>query len=120
VWALAILLGGVLPVAQMFGLEESSSWSLAASAVHLFEFVVMAILFAVAWRSRVPGSTGLLPAAGLSLALGLLVEIVQGPLPYRDFGIGDLAFDAAGIALGLLLLVVARRLREASGWSRRR
>lgn len=120
VWALLIMLGGVLPVAQMFGLEESSGWSIAASGVHFFEFVVMAILFAVAWRWRVPGSTGLAPAAALSMALGLLVEIIQGPLPYRDFGVGDLAFDAGGIVVGLLLLVAARRLREASGWSRRR
>lgn len=120
VWALAIMLGGVLPVAQMFGWEESSAWSLAASGVHAFEFAVMAILFAAAWRWRVPGSTGLAPAAALSMGLGLLVEIIQGPLPWRDFSVGDLGFDAAGIVAGLLLLVAARRLREASGWSRRR
>jgi len=120
VWALLIVLGGVLPLAQMFGWEESETLSLVSSATHAVEYVVMAILFAVAWRWRVPGSTGLLPAAALSMALGLIVELIQGLLSYRDFSIGDLAVNAAGIAVGLLLLVVARRLREASGWSRRR
>ena len=120
VWALAIVLGGALPLAQMFDWEESSTLSLATSGTHAFEYAVMAILFAVAWRWRVPGSTGLLPAAALSMTLGLLVEVAQGPLPYRDFSIGDLAANAAGIVTGLLLLTVARRLREASGWSRRR
>ena len=120
VWALLIVLGGVLPLAQMFGWEESDTLSLVSSATHAVEYAVMAILFAVAWRWRVPGSTGLLPAAALSMALGLVVELIQGLLSYRDFSIADLAVNAAGIAVGLLLLVVARRLREASGWSRRR
>jgi len=120
VWALLIVLGGVLPLAQMFGWEESETLSLVSSATHAVEYAVMAILFAVAWRWRVPGSTGLLPAAALSMALGLVVELIQGLLSYRDFSIADLAVNAAGIAVGLLLLVVARRLREASGWSRRR
>ena len=120
VGALLIVLGGVLPLAQMFGWEESDTLSLVSSATHAVEYAVMAILFAVAWRWRVPGSTGLLPAAALSMALGLIVELIQGLLSYRDFSIADLAVNAAGIAVGLLLLVVARRLREASGWSRRR
>ena len=120
VWALLIVLGGVLPLAQKFGWEESETLSLVSSATHAVEYAVMAILFAVAWRWRVPGSTGLLPAAALSMALGLIVELIQGLLSYRDFSIADLAVNAAGIAVGLLLLVVARRLREASGWSRRR
>jgi VanZ family protein len=119
-WALLIVVGGVLPVAQIFGWAQSDAWSPVASAVHTFEFAVFAILVATAWRWRVPGSTGMVPAAVLSLVLGALVEVIQGPLPYRDFSLGDLAFDVAGVAIGLVVLSAARRLRDASGWFRTR
>ena len=115
-WAAVILLGAVLPVAQIFGWEAAEGWSLLASLVHAVEFAVFAVLLAVAWRRRVPGSSGVWPAAALSAAYGLLVEVVQGPIPYRDFDLRDLAFDVAGIAAGLLLLTVARRARMRRAW----
>jgi len=116
VWAAVMLVGAVLPVAQIMGWEAGDEWSPAASLVHTCEFAVLAVLLAVAWRRRVPGSSGLWPATALSAAYGLFTEVVQGPIPYRDFDVRDLAFDAAGIVAGLLLLVVARRARTRRAW----
>ncbi len=36
------------------------------------------------------------------LVFGLILEVVQANLPYRDFSLADLTADAVGIGLGLL------------------
>jgi VanZ family protein len=118
IWALAILIGGVLPIAAIFDLPESDAWSLSASLVHLAEFAVFTMLVAVAWRRRVPSSTGLIPAAVLGLLYGLAIEIIQGPIPWRDFSWSDFGFDALGIALGALLLTLVRGARGSRPWAR--
>lgn len=118
VWAVLVLIGAVMPVAAIFGFDESDMWSLTASLVHAGEFAIFTILVAVAWRHRVPSSTGLLPAAALSALFGLLVELVQWPLSWRDASAADFVFDALGIAVGALLLTIGRAARGARPWAR--
>jgi VanZ family protein len=36
-----------------------------------------------------------------SVGLGLLIELIQAPLPYRDAQAADVAVDVLGAALGL-------------------
>jgi VanZ family protein len=113
-----ILVGAVLPIGAMLDLEESDAWSLASSLVHAGEFAVFAMLVAAAWRHRVPSSTGLIPAVVLGLLFGLAIELIQAPLPWRDFSWLDFAFDAAGIALGCILVTALRGARGARPWAR--
>ncbi len=58
------------------------------------------------------GGDGRAPAMRVGLALlayGLFIEVVQSWLPSRHADVLDLAADAAGITLGLLLLSRLRR-----------
>lgn len=116
--AVLIIVGAVLPIGAMLDLEESDAWSLASSLVHAGEFALFAMLVAIAWHQRVPSSTGLIPAIVLSLGFGLVIELLQGPIPWRDFSWLDFAFDAAGIALGCLLVTGVRGARGARPWAR--
>ena len=43
----------------------------------------------------------------MTAALGGLIELVQGPLPYRDLQVGDLVIDVAGALAGVILLAAA-------------
>ena len=112
-----ILAGAALPIGAMLDLEESDAWSLASSLMHAGEFALFAMLVASAWRYRVPSSTGLIPAVVLGLLYGLVIELIQAPLPWRDFSWLDFAFDAAGIALGCLLLTALRGARGVRPWA---
>jgi VanZ family protein len=62
----------------------------------------------VRWRSAAL-------ALGLATALGGVIEVIQGPLPYRDAQVVDFIVDVAGAAAGLLILsAVARGARSRS------
>lgn len=59
---------------------------------HLFAFVVLAWLVDLSWPNR--------PLAvrwGLLLGYGMLIELVQSQLPYREFSLLDLVADGLGI-----------------------
>lgn len=62
---------------------------------HLLAFLELTLVTRLAW----PRLSFLWYAPGL-LAFGLILEIVQANLPYRDFSLADLAADAVGIGLG--------------------
>jgi VanZ family protein len=117
VWGAVILVGAVLPVAEILGLDGSNRLSLIASSVHFVEFALFALFVAVAWRLEVPASSGVIPAAIAGLLYGLVIELIQGPIPYRDFGIFDLAFDVAGVAVGLGIAWLTRPRRISRAWS---
>ncbi|MDX1635932.1 MAG: VanZ family protein [Marinobacter sp.] len=65
---------------------------------HLIAFVELTLLARLGWPHARP-----LLVATLVLGFGLLLELLQAPLPYRSFSLLDLAADAAGIGLGLAL-----------------
>ncbi len=65
---------------------------------HLIAFLELTLLARLGWPRARP-----LLVAGLVLSFGLLLELLQAPLPYRSFSLLDLVADAAGIALGLAL-----------------
>jgi VanZ family protein len=48
-------------------------------------------------------------AVGL-MAYGLAIELIQSQLPSRTASVADLLADAAGVAIGLLLVLAVRRL----------
>lgn len=79
----------------------SSSYPIPASPNdkinHLIAFLELTLVTRLAW----PKLSVFWYAPAL-LGFGLALEAVQANLPYRDFSMGDLAADAAGICLGLL------------------
>ncbi|NEV61228.1 VanZ family protein [Thiorhodococcus minor] len=73
---------------------------------HLLAFFVMAWLADIGW----PGRRYELPRWRWLLAYGLLIELVQRGLPFREFSSLDLLADALGIGLYVLLRLAAERL----------
>lgn len=73
---------------------------------HLAAFLVLAALL----DFSVPRVEFTIAKAGALLGYGLLIEIVQYFLPFRQFSLLDLAVDALGLAAYALLRPLCRRL----------
>lgn len=69
---------------------------------HFLAFFVMAILLDRAHQRL--GVKGMVIILG---ALGMIIEIIQYFLPYRDFSLLDWLADMGGVALGLALVQLA-------------
>ena len=73
---------------------------------HLAAYLVLAFLLDASWPER--GFD--LPKWGFLLGYGLAIELLQAQIPNRMFSLGDLAANAAGVALyGFLVLRLLRR-----------
>ena len=120
VWAAAVVIGGVLPTQGVVHAVAEGRDDALTSAGHFVSYVVLAFVLAVAlddWRLSRRAIVG---AAVLAVSLGVAIELVQAPLPYRDCQLSDALLDAAGAALGLALfsavaLARARRPRWRRG-----
>ena len=75
-------------------------------ANHLIAFLELTLLMRLGWPHL--KSYYLI---SLLLGFGMLIELVQATLPYRDFSLADVVADAAGIAIGLLIWPGLRKLR---------
>jgi len=110
-WAAALVVFGILPTEGVVHAIAEGREELISSAGHLASYVLLAFLLAVAvddWRlSR----RAVLGAAALAVCLGVAIELVQAPLPYRDCQLSDALVNAAGAALGLAVFSVAARAR---------
>ena len=71
--------------------------------LHFLSFGVLAGLFCGAFRISSRHKLSIPLVAGLSVAYGLFIEILQIFLPYRFFSFYDLTADTLGIAVACLL-----------------
>jgi VanZ family protein len=106
----AIVVLGVVPIGGM--VEAVGPPDPITTAGHFIAYAALAFVVAAAlsgWRST---PRTLVLAFALAVALGAGVEVAQGPIPYRDASLLDLAVDAAGAATGLVVF-------SAAAWGRR-
>jgi VanZ family protein len=111
--AAAIALFGVLPTQRVVHAvaEGRGGDDLFTSAGHLAAYAVLAFVLAVALDDWRLSRRAVLGAAALAVSLGVAIELVQAPLPYRDCQLADALVDAAGAALGVAAFSVAARAR---------
>jgi VanZ family protein len=110
VWAAAIVVSGVVPIGSV--VQAVGPPDPVTTTGHFVAYVVLGfILVVVIGGWRVTFRT-LVLAFALAVALGAVVELIQGPIPYRDTSLLDLAVDAAGAAVGLAVV-------SAVAWGRR-
>ena len=117
-WGAVVLFFGVVPTHETLQAVAGERESLSTVVGHFAEFALFAFL-AGGWLLVRPDRPGVVRAAALALlmtvSLGALVELLQGPLPYRDMQLSDLGVDAAGAAAGLAALSCVRARRAWAG-----
>lgn len=101
-FAFTALLVGYLSFGHM---EETPIASVNDKLGHAAAFVTLAFLLDFAWPRQAWGAPKLLPL----LAYGLLIELVQYFLPYREFSLWDLSADALGLATYPLAFPLLKR-----------
>jgi VanZ family protein len=113
VWTLVVVVFGLLPTHDAVHAIAAGHDDLLTSAAHFAEYAVLAFVVAVALGGWPAGRRALVWAGVFAVGLGALLEVVQGPLPYRDAQFSDAWINAAGAGLGLVVVSLAGRLR---GW----
>ena len=112
VWAAVVFVAAVVPVRWVFGFAPSSEWSWMSGLAHFAEFAVFTALVVAASSTRRGWRRALLTGVAAGVGYGLLIEVVQYPLPYRSADPRDFALDVCGVAAAALLLSLVRRARE--------
>jgi VanZ family protein len=106
-WAAAIIVSGVVPTSSTVHAISDGHDTLTTTVAHFIAYAVLGFLLGVAlggWRVD-PGRLAI--GLALAAALGGAIELVQGPLSYRDAQVVDFLVDAAGAAVGLVVFSVA-------------
>jgi VanZ family protein len=102
-WAAAILVSGLLPTRDVVEAVSQGRDDAFTTAGHFAAYVLLGFLVGVALTGWEVRAGGLLLGLALAAALGGLIELVQGPLSYRDAQVLDFVVDVAGAAVGLAL-----------------
>lgn len=84
----------------------TSTWDKANHAVAFIELILLARL---GWP-RLP----VIHSALIILGFGVLIEIIQAPLPYRSASLLDIVADAIGILIGLAIWWASLRRLQAT------
>ena len=119
VWAAAIAVLGVLPIQGVVNAIAEGRDDLLTSAAHFASYAILAFVFAVALDDWRLSRRAVLGAAAFAVSLGVVIELAQAPLPYRDCQLGDALVDAAGAALGLAAFSAVARARARRPRARR-
>ncbi|MFB6068661.1 MAG: VanZ family protein [Halobacterium sp.] len=110
--AAVILVGSVVAVPG--SVSSSTPWW--DEVAHLVAYAAFASVLAYAtagWRDRPYRRAGVV--VGVAVGYGVLVELVQAPIPSRRFSRADAVVNAAGALLVILWFVAERRIRYARG-----
>lgn len=114
VWAAVIFVSGVLPTQGTVHVVSGGHDDAFTTAGHFVAYVALGFLLAAAVGGWTASPRTLVLALALAAGLGGAVELLQGPLPYRDAQLLDFLVDLAGAVLGLALFsAVARRRRRS-------
>ncbi len=107
IWAGAIFVTGTLPTQGVVERVSGGHDGLTTMVGHFVAYVLLGLLLGVAlggWRVE---RHRVLLSLVLAIALGVVIELIQMPLPYRDGQAVDLVVNAAGAAVGLVVFSAA-------------
>lgn len=108
-WAAVIAVTGLLPTQSTVAAVSAGHDGATTLTGHFAAYALLGFLLGFALGGWEPTGRQVLLAWALAALLGGAVELVQGPLPYRDAQAVDMLVNAAGAAVGLLVLSVAAR-----------
>jgi VanZ family protein len=114
-WAVVVFVSGVVPSQSTVAAVSGGHDTAFTTAAHFAAYAVLGFLLGVALTGWAPDARGLVVALVLAAALGGAIELIQGPLSYRDTQVVDFLVDVAGAAVGLAVFsAVARGRRPRS------
>jgi VanZ family protein len=80
-------------------------------ALHLPAYAGLVVLWALAWSTRRALSAGTVAAIAIvCMAFGATMELAQSQIPGRTCSLKDGLVNAAGVLLGLAVILAGRRL----------
>jgi len=100
-FAALILIGSSIPTDKLNQKILSSDF-----VTHIAAFSLLAILLSIGYVNTKKIRFWCVKAAAVSLLVGVLAEVIQFFLPYRNFSIKDLGADVIGIITALVLFAV--------------
>jgi len=113
VWAGVIFVSGVVPTRSVVRAASDGHETLTTTVAHFMVYAVLGFLLGLAlggWRTDF---RRLALALALAVALGGAIELIQGPLSYRDAQLADFIVDVAGAAAGLAVFSVAAAVERS-------
>jgi VanZ family protein len=118
-WTAVVVAFGVLPTQGTVHAIAEGHDTLLTSAGHFLEYAILAFVLAVVlddWRVSFRALVG----AGVAAAgLGVVIELVQALLPYRDCQLADAVVNIAGAVAGLAAFsLVAKSRARRRRWRR--
>lgn len=114
-WMTVIVVSGVLPTQAAVHAVSDGRDSLVTSVGHFAAYAVLGWLLMAASADRRPMPAALALSFAVAATLGIAIEVVQAPLPYRDCQVSDALVDICGAVVGLGTFSAAARCR----WGRR-
>ena len=115
IWAAAIFVSGVVPTQSTVAAVSGGHDSAVTTTAHFAVYAVLGFMLGVALSGWTLDARGLVTALAFAAALGGAIELIQGPLSYRDAQLADFRVDVAGAAVGLAVFsAVARGRRSRS------
>jgi len=118
VWAAIIFVSGMLPTQGVVHAVSGGRDSTATTVAHFVVYALLGFLLGVALSGWEVRASSLVLGLVLAAALGGVIELVQGPLPYRDAQLADFLVDVVGAVVGLVVfsaVAPARRSRSHPG-----
>lgn len=118
-WTAIVVAFGLLPTQGAIHVIAAGRDALLTSAGHFLEYAILAFLLAVALDDWRVGYRALVGAGAMATCLGLLIELAQAVLPYRDCQLTDAGVNVAGAGVGLAVFSLAARSRARRRRARR-
>jgi len=111
-FAVLILIGSSIPTYRLQQLQRKSpilKIVLSDFVIHFVAFALLAILLSIGCVKANESKFWWMKAALVSFYVGLLVEVIQIFLPYRNFSTRDLGVDVVAIITALVLFVILKK-----------
>jgi len=107
VWAGVIFVSGLVPTTSVVRAISDGHDTLTTTVAHFVVYAVLGFLLGLALGGWGTNFRRLALALALATVLGGVIELIQGPLSYRDAQLADFIVDVAGAAAGLAVFSVA-------------
>ncbi len=108
-YAAAIIVLSLLPSGK--GKWDQAFSSSLQNASHLPAYGILVVITVSAFRRQINGRLGrIIIVSGICAALGVILELGQAFIPGRTCSVFDAAVNLAGVCLGLLVVVLCRKL----------